>query len=311
MKTKMDIMKSITLNPLRLFCALLLLAATGYSVRADDQTFHSYSARGVVEKIAPDLRQVTIHHQAIPGYMMEMTMDFPVRNTNELNGISPGDKITFTLVVGETNDWVENIQRVGHSTEAMTNNMSSSMNMSGDMFSKLNPGDMLPDGELITETGNRIHFSDFRGKAVAFTFFFTRCPLPNYCPLMNRNFDQTRALLLAMSNAPTNWEFLSISFDPQFDTPQVLTQYASAYRGANAGHWLFADATTNTLAQLAPRLGLMVMRQGNNISHNLRTVVLDTRGRIYKQFNGNQWTPQQLADAMLEAARGQRQPMPR
>jgi len=300
MKTKINLTKSTAWKYLRLWGALLALAAAGgNSARADDQMPHSYSARGVVEQIAPDRRQVTIHHQDIPGYMMEMTMDFPVKDTNELDGILVGDQITFTLVVSQTNDWVENIHRTGH-TEQMT---SSSMPMTGGIFAKLKPGDMLPDGELVTEDGRSIRFSDFRGKAVAFTFFFTRCPLPNYCPLMNRNFEQTRALLLSRSDAPTNWEFLSISFDPQFDTPQVLSDYAGAYRGTNADRWLFADATTNTLAHLASRLGLMVMRQGNNISHNLRTIVLDPQGRIYRQFNGNEWTAQQLADALSEAAR--------
>ena len=226
-------------------------------------------------------------------------MTFPVKNTNELDGLVPGDEIAFTLVVSQTSDWVERILRTGHTDQAM----SDSMPRTGDTFSKLKPGDMLPDGELVTEDGRLIHFSDFHGKAVAFTFFFTRCPLPNYCPLMNRNFDQVRTLLLATADAPTNWELLSISFDPEFDTPQVLSDYAGAFRGTNAAHWLFADATTNTLARLAPRLGLMVMRQGNNISHNLRTIVLDPQGRIYLQFNGNQWTAQQLADAITQAAR--------
>jgi protein SCO1 len=232
---------------------------------------------------------------------MEMTMDFPVQDTNDLNGISPGDKITFRLVVGQTNDWVENIRRLGQTDKIM----SETTTMTGGMFSRLKPGDMLPAGELVDENGRHIRFSDFRGQAVAFTFFFTRCPLPNYCPLMNRNFDQARTLLLSQPAAPTNWQFLSISFDPEFDTPQVLSEYAGAYRGTNAAHWLFADATTNTLARLAPSLGLMVMRQGDNISHNLRTVVIGPRGRFYKQFDGNQWTPQQLADALLHAARGQ------
>jgi len=292
-------MKSTALKYLRLLGALLSLAAAGNSAHADDQAFHSYPARGVVKQIASDRRQVIIHHQAIPGYMMEMTMDFPVKDTNELNGISVGDQITFTLVVGQTNEWVESIHRVGHTGKMM----SSSTPMAGGMMMPLlKPGDELPDGELVTEGGRHIHFSDFRGEAVAFTFFFTRCPLPNYCPLMNRNFEQARALLLSRSGAMTNWEFLSISFDPEFDTPQVLSDYAGAYRGTNSAHWLFADATTNTLAHLAPRLGLMVMRQGNNISHNLRTVVIDPEGRIYRQFNGNDWTAQQLADALVEAA---------
>lgn len=295
-------MKSITVKPSGLLCALLTAVIVGCaSIKAAGQTVHSYAARGVVEQIAPDHRQVTIHHQTIPGYMMEMTMDFPVQNTNELNGISPGDQITFTLVVGETNDWVENIRRTGQKTEVMTNAM---MQMPGRM-SELKPGEMMPDGDMTAENGRHIHFSDFRGRALAFTFFFTRCPLPNYCPLMNRNFAATRDLLLSMPDAPTNWQLLSVSFDPGNDTPETLANYARSYRGENSSHWLFAAASTNTLARLAPRFGLMVIRQGDNISHNLRTIVIDPQGRVYKQFNGNEWTPQQLADALLRAARGE------
>ena len=173
----------------------------------------------------------------------------------------------------------------------------------GMMMSELKPGDPLPDYALTAEDGRQIHFSDFRGKALAFIFFFTRCPLPDYCPRMNNNFEQTRKILLTDTNAPTNWQFLSISFDPEFDTPAVLSNYANVYRGDDTHRWLFAAASTNVLADAALRLDLMVMRQGNNISHNLRTVVLDPQGRIYKQFDGNQWTPQQLADAILGAAR--------
>jgi protein SCO1 len=293
-------------------CALLLFAiiagnATFAAPNDGDQFVHSYSVSGVVEHIAPDRRQVTIHHRAIPGYMTGMIMDFPVKNTNELDGISSGDKITFTLVVRENDDWIENIQRVGHAADIMTN----AIHMSHPMLSELEPGDLLPDGELLTENGRQIHFSDFRGRAVAFTFFFTRCPLPNYCPLMNRNFAAARDLILSTPDAPANWQFLSISFDPEFDTPEVLSNYASFYRGDNADHWLFADATTNMLADLAPRLDLMVIHQGESISHNMRTIVLDTQGRIFRQFDGNQWTPRQLADAMLEAARGQAKFAPR
>lgn len=289
---------------MNLICALLLFATIGgnstfAAPNVGDQAAHSYSAYGVVEQIAPDHRQVTIHHQAIPGYMMEMTMAFPVKDTNELAGISTGDKITFTLVVNQTNDWVENIRRVGHTDKIMTN----TMNMTRNRFAQLKPGDLLPDGVLLTENDRRVHLSDFRGKAVAFTFFFTRCPLPNYCPLMNRNFAAARDLILSTTNAPANWELLSISFDPGFDTPEALASFARFYRGENTNHWLFAAATTNALAEWAPRVGLMVMRQGNNISHNLRTIVLDPKGRIFRQFNGNNWTPQELADAICVAAK--------
>ena len=265
---------------------------------ADDASTTSYHATGVVEQIASDRHTATIHNQEIPGYMMEMTMDFPVKNTNELNNISSGDEITFTLIVGKSDEWIQDIHRTGR-TETVTN----AMQTMPPVLEDLKTGDLLPDGILIDESGRQIHFHGFRGQAVAFTFFYSRCPLPNYCPLMNRNFAAARDLISSMTNAPTNWEFLSISFDPENDTPAMLSGYAGLFRGENSSHWLFAAASTNTLAVLAPALDLMVVRQDSTISHNLRTVVLDPQGRIYRQFDGNQWTPQQLADALVTAAR--------
>lgn len=262
-----------------------------------DDSVTNYSASGVVISIASDHHQATIHNQTIPGYMMEMTMDFSVKNTNELDGLSPGDKVTFTLTVTKDNSWIQNIHRTGQTDPAIVKSPSPALGM------ELGPGDALPDGDLTAEDGREIHFSDFHGQALAFTFFYTRCPLPNYCPLMNRNFAAARDILSSTSNASTNWEFLSVSFDPDNDTPQVLTTFGGYYRQGNPAHWLFAAAATNTLATLAPALDLMVVHQGSSISHNLRTIVLDTHGRIYRQFDGNQWTPKDLANAVLNASR--------
>jgi protein SCO1/2 len=262
----------------------------------------SFDACGVVRQIADDRRKATIQHEAIAGYMSAMTMEFNVKDTNELNGISPSDEITFKLDVGENDSWIENVHFVSHRIENVTNNTFVFHFSSAE----LKPGDLLPDCEFVDENGNTDHLADFRGKAVAFTFFYSRCPLPDYCVRMSKNFSETRQLLLATNNAPTNWQLLSISFDPEFDNPQMLSSYASFYRGADTNRWLFAAAPTNTLARLAPQLDLMVMREdGNIMSHNLRTVVLDPQGKIFRQLDGNQWTPQQLADAILQAARGQ------
>jgi protein SCO1 len=286
-------------------CCVLILACPVFAQLSQSMpasagnSVHSYPARGVVEKIAPDKTHATVHHEAIPGYMMGMTMDFPVKDTNELSGISPGDKITFTLVVSANNEWLKNIRRIGRSSE--TNTSPVPTDLSG-LSPELKPGDPLPDGVLVAEDGRQIHFSDFHGEVVAFTFFFTRCPLPTFCPLMNRNFAAARDLILSKPNAPTNWELLSLSFDPENDTPPVLASFGGFYRNGNPAHWLFAATTPQTLATLAPGLDLMVVHQGSSISHNLRTVVLDPQGRIYRQFDGNQWTPQDLADAVLSAA---------
>jgi protein SCO1/2 len=269
------------------------------SANGNGEDFHAFAAQGVVEKIASDRRQVTIHHETIPGYMIEMTMDFPVDDANELKDLVPGDKITFNLNVDQDRDWVSKVHRIGHTDAPMRGAMPMAEGEAG----KLKPGDELPDGELIAEDGRHFHLSDFRGQVVALTFFFTRCPLPNFCPLMNRNFSQARNLLLADPRAPANWEFLSVSFDSDFDQPAALVSYGGFYRQNNADRWLFAAAPPATLTKLARPLGLVIMRQGSNISHNLRTVVIDPKGRLYRQFNDNLWTPQQLAAAVTEAAR--------
>jgi protein SCO1/2 len=259
-----------------------------------------YQTAGVVEKIATDRREATIDTDAIPGYMMKMTMDYPVSNTNDMQGVSPGDRVSFILVVTKTNDWIENVRFIS----SVTNQPDAQGGaQAGAPPEELKTGDELPDGTLVAEDGRHIDFSKFRGDAVAFTFFYTRCPLPNYCPLMNRNFAAARDLILSTPDMPANWELLSISFDPRNDDPRALANYAELFRGDNTNHWLFAAATQAALTVLAPALDLMVIREGDSISHNLRTVVLDTHGRIYRQFDGNQWTPQELADAIKGAAR--------
>lgn len=288
---------------LNVFCVLFVMLVVGCKPKpeapsAGKESVRTYNAHGLVREITPDRHTVTIQHDAIPDFMSAMTMDFTVRATNELNGIAPSDEINFKLIVGGDESWIEDIRFVSHRIENVTNGIV----MVHVPTAELKPGDLLPDYELTSEDGGKIHFSDFRGRVLAFTFFFTRCPLPDFCPRMSKNFTEARELLSTSSSAPTNWQFLCISFDPDTDQPETLSRYAKFYREDNADRWLFAAASTNTLAELAPKLDLMVSRDGESFSHNLRTVVLDPQGRITRQFDGNQWTPQQLAEAMLAAA---------
>jgi cytochrome oxidase Cu insertion factor (SCO1/SenC/PrrC family) len=109
---------------------------------------------------------------------------------------------------------------------------------------------------------------------------------------------------LLADDAPTNWQFLSVSFDPGFDNPDVLTAYGSYARGeTNADRWLFAAMPTNVLANIAPKLGLVVLPDGGGLTHNLHTVVLDPLGRIFWQFDGNNWTPEELTDVIKKVPR--------
>jgi protein SCO1/2 len=283
-----------------LLCLFTVALLAGCQFRAsranaDEKT---YAGKGQILHISDDRHLVTIRHDAIPGYMMAMTMDFPVRDEHLLDGMTPGDLVDFTLKVTQSDAWVAVVQRTGH---ANLSNDDSPLGGSGKAL--IQRGQLLPDVSFVAEDGRTVKLSDFRGKIVVFTFFFTRCPLPNFCPLMNQNFAKARELLLSTPGAPRNWQFLSISFDPDFDRPQTLASYAPAYRGQNPDRWLFVAATPEALGQLASPLGLVVMRSGNSISHNLRTVVVDPQGQLYRQYSDNLWTPEELVEAIREAGK--------
>lgn len=259
-----------------------------------------FATRGVVRSFPEGGHTLVVRHEEIPGYMPKMTMELNVRNTNELVGLERNDEITFELVATTDTHWIQNLKRVGKVAEAES---ATNAPPGYQLIKELAPGDALPDYELVAENGRTVRFSDFRGKAVAFTFIFSRCPLPDYCPRMGNNFAAARDFMLTNAPAVTNWQFLSISFDPEFDSPEILRNYARQYRHDNADRWLFVNAPQAVLAKLAPELDLMLTREeGGSIAHNLRTVVLDPQGRITEQFNGNLWTAEELATALQAAA---------
>jgi protein SCO1/2 len=262
----------------------------------------SFLARGMIRELPPGGKTVIVRHEEIPGFMPKMTMEFDVRDTNELRGLLAGDAITFNVKATEEESWIENIR------QASTNDLAPLPPPGPSAASLLHvaqmkPGDLLPDAELLAEDGRTIKLSDFHGRALAFTFIFTRCPLPDFCPRMNQHFNRARSLLFQRPDGPTNWQFLSISFDPEFDKPGVLTRYAYSYRGESADRWLFAAAPTNVMASFASQLDFRFANEGGSFLHNLRTVVLDTERRVYRQFNGNNWKAQDLAQVLAEAAR--------
>jgi len=260
----------------------------------------AFEVRGVVRSVPETGHSLVVRHEEIPDYMPKMTMELTVRDTNELRGLERNDEITFRLIATPDTHWIENIKRIGKLVET---NAPATESPGYQLVKELEPGDVIPDYELLAEDGRTVRFSDFRGKAVAFTFIFSRCPLPDFCPRMGNNFATARELILTNTAEPTNWQFLSISFDPEFDSPEVLRNYAKFYRHENADRWLFANAPLPVLAKFAPELNLMLAKEeGGSISHNLRTVVLDPQGRLHKQFDGNRWTPEELAESLRTAA---------
>jgi protein SCO1/2 len=264
---------------------------------ADRQVFQ---VKGVIVELEADGKTLKIKHEDIPGYMGAMTMPFEVKDTNELAGLAAGDSVAFRMIVTDTDGWIEQIRKLNQSTTNVPPKQAA-VRLARDV-EPLEEGDLLPDYQLINQDGQSISTSQFKGKALAITFLFTRCPFPTYCPLMSRNFAEVQSKLLAKSDGPTNWHLLTISFDPEFDKPEVLKGYAKVY-GYDPSCWTFATGELTDVTAIAEQLGLSFWREDSGmISHNLRTAIIDTSGRLQKMYVGNQWTSGELVEEMVKAA---------
>jgi protein SCO1 len=253
--------------------------------------------RGVVKEIK-DTNTVSIAHEEIPGYMVAMTMDFDVQNTNELAGLAPNDQVTFSMVVTSDDGWIENIRKIG----AAAGPARPAMRVVRDV-EELKIGDKMPDYTFTNSLGQKISLSDFNGQAYAFTFIFTRCPFPTFCPRMNMNFAAAYKQLSEMPNAPTNWHLISISFDPDFDTPARLAQYSSSYQ-PDPKKWSWVTGAMIDIDAIAEQVGLVFSYEKGTFNHNLRTVVVDKNGIIRQNFRGNEWKPVDLVNEIVAGAQG-------
>ncbi len=259
-----------------------------------------FSVTGVVKELEPEARRVVIQHKEIPHYMPEMTMPFEVRDTNQLAGLQAGDQIAFRLLVTEKDGWIDQLTKLS-STNATAGPGSYDSFRRVRFVEPLNVGDPLPDYAFTNELGRVIHLADFKGQALAFTFIFTRCPFPNFCPRMSSNFADAYKQLGSASDGPKNWRLLSISFDPEHDRPEVLRSYAKRY-AYDTNHWSFVTGALIDIDAITEQFGLMFPREGAGFNHNLRTVVVDAQGKVQKVFVGNEWKVADLVEEMIKAA---------
>lgn len=282
---------------------LIILSAT-LLVLAQGCGRKTYQVKGVVQEVLLTNKQVRIEHERIPGYMDAMTMMFDVKDTNELTGLKPGDNISFRMIVTEDDGWIDQIKRLGTTTPIRVANSPENFRRAR-AVEPLKVGDPMPNYNFTNQLGQPVSLSDFKGHAVAFTFIFTRCPFPTFCPRMSQYFEAVQSQLKDMPNAPTNWRLLSITIDPQFDTPAVLKNYATQYH-YDPKRWSFVTGELIDITALAEQVGLLFYRPDPNqpagIQHNLRTVVVTASGKVHKIIPENTWKPSEVVAALVEAA---------
>jgi protein SCO1 len=268
--------------------ALFLCACSAPSDRKE------YKLQGQILSVAGDHREANIKHEDIKGLMPAMTMPYKVRDAKQFEGIVPGDLINATLVIVSNDAYLKDVKKVGNAPLEQPPAQASAPSASSG-FELLKEGEPVPNVAFVNQDGNHVDFDSFKGDAVVVTFIYTKCPMPNFCPLMDQQFAKIQQKLKEKNNE-LKVHLLSVSFDPLEDTPPVLKKHA-AQLGADPRLWTFVTGDRDEIDRWASRFGVSVSRALNdptNITHNLRTAIVDRQGNLVQTYTGNQWTAEQV-----------------
>ncbi len=272
---------------------LLFVVGCARQPAARPSNARQYTLTGQILEVRSGGAELVIRHNDIPGFMPGMTMPFRVKDPALSNGCVAGDLVRATLVVTDDDAWLATVEKTGSAP------LPERKEPLRPAVSLVEPGEAVPDQALVDQDGKPFRLSSLRGSAVLLTFVYTRCPLPEFCPRMDAFFASVqRALKDGRLKGPVH--LLSVSFDPDFDTPAELRAHALRV-GADPAVWTFATAPRAEVESWGAHLGLSLIRDPKNpadITHNLRTAVIDRQGRLVKILDGNQWTPDEAIAAL-------------
>lgn len=238
----------------------------------------------VVAVEGPD--QVTIAHEEVPGLMPAMTMPFTVKNPDQLQGIEPGDQVYARLIADDDAGWylasIREHNKPGASPKPTPPKpeATSPTDAADSGPGPLRPGDVLPALPLPLADGETLTVGKGQEGPVLLTFLYTTCPRPEFCPAMAKRLQQLQAEL-----EPGEATLVSVTIDPEHDTPEVLRAYADK-AAADPKIWKFARVEGEALKDLARRASLTIdTGVGEEILHSLRTWVLDADGRLVERYD--------------------------
>jgi len=252
-----------------------------------------YELRGVVVSVDAARHEITIQHEDIPRFMPGMTMPFKVRDGGMLAARAPGDVVRATLVVEGSTAHLKDIVRTGSAPVPA---------LPSRPREALESGAEVPDAMFVDQDGRSRRLSEWRGRAIAVTFTYPRCPIDNFCPLMDRHFAKVQEAVREDPALRGRVRLVSVSIDPAFDRPDVLAAHARRM-GADPSIWSFVTGDPRDVERFASAAGVSSVQggEGAQIVHNLRTAVVDPNGRLAVILRGNEWTPGELVSEVKKA----------
>lgn len=275
---------------------------TTASTDASSPSYKVYKLRGKVVSTNAATGEVTLDHEAIPGFMDPMTMPYKLRDPSILSELHPGDVLTADVLVSQGADAEVLLDHIVVVAQGRPDYKPAVQ------YHVPTPGDTVPDFALHNEDGRTIHLRQFKGKALLITFIYTRCPLPNFCPLVTRNFATIEKQLEVDPALLARTHLLSVSFDPEHDTAARLRAYGAEYIGSDAknafAHWDFAVPSKAVLLEMARYFDVGITPgPEETITHTLSTTLIGRDGKVKQFYPGNEWTPEQVLTDVKQAAK--------
>ena len=280
-----------------LFTAILVTGFSSCKSKSPEASASAkkYELQGKVVSASKSGHTVTINHEEISGYMQAMTMPFALYEDWVSDELKPGSQIHATLVVDGGKTWLENPIVTSVADPALAGKAE-------ETGVEPDPGSDVPDFSLVNQDGKKISLKQYQGSTLVLTFIYTRCPMPDYCPLMSNNFSKIREDLLTRPELKNKTRLLSITVDPDFDKPSVLREYGLRYAGSDKDavfkKWEFATGTPEQIKAVAQFFGLNYWPEKGQIIHGLRTAIIAPDGRVFKIYRGNEWKPSEIVEQL-------------
>jgi protein SCO1/2 len=246
-----------------------------------------YTTTGLVLRHDPAVATVTISHDAFPGFMNAMAMPFDLKGAARTTTLTSGQRVRFRLTVKGSRSWVDRVEVISAPA------VDAGLQQTPAVPVLVPVGARVPDFALVDQSGETVSLAALQGKVVAVTFIYSRCPLPDYCPRMVENFKAVRQRFAERMDR--DLVLLTVSFDPQYDTPPVLARYAASQRAGGPG-WHFLTGDKANIERVCNAFGIEYWPEEGLITHSLQTAVVDRDGRLAATVEGKDFTPQQLGD---------------
>ena len=269
---------------------LSLSPLVGCNSSKKQESGKQYALKGKVVSIDKPKLSMVVDGEAIPGLMDAMAMPYQVKSPGELDALAVGDVITATVVMNRDDYFVQDIKIVQHAAPPAGGTETAALHVP-------EVGEAVPDFQLVNQNGKRISLDQYRGKTLLVTFIYTRCPFADFCPRVSGEFAEVNRRLKGDPSLYEKTHLLSISFDPEHDTPKVLRSYGAGYlekRAPSFAHWEFAAAPQTDLPEIARYFGVTYKEDSGLITHTLSTAVIGPDGRIFKWYHGSDWKAEDL-----------------